>query len=371
MNDKIKLQYVTEGTILCREGDSNCTLMFVVDGLISAIQKELNGEESTIFLCHLNQFCGNMSVLSGEPSLFTFKAKKDTELAVISKENFHKIITAQPTVVLSVAHSIVKRMSPFVRQIDFALEWNLVESGSALFRQNTKAENIYIVLNGRLRSILMAKDTNSKQLVGEYGRGDLVGIVEILMEANNSTTVVAIRDTEVAQITSGLLNYIKYRHPRVVTRLIQMLSSKLLGTIQNVPSNQYNDTNFSTTRQPIDAPTLVSNLCTVAIMPVSDDVPLHAFTMKLCHALSAIDNTLLLTKDLIIEKLGQSALERVNEYRLCAWLGQQEDHHRIVLYQCENKLTPWTRRCMRQADCLLIVGLASNKATVGQVIEEN
>ena len=33
---------------------------------------------------------------------------------------------------------------------------------------------------------------------------------------------------------------------------------------------------------------------------------------------------------------------------------------RIVLYQCESELTPWTRRCMRQADCLLIVGVASN-----------
>ena len=39
------------------------------------------------------------------------------------------------SVVLSVAHLIVKRMSPFVRQIDFALEWNLIESGNALFRQ--------------------------------------------------------------------------------------------------------------------------------------------------------------------------------------------------------------------------------------------
>ena len=105
-------------------------------------------------------------------------------------------------------------------------------------------------------------------------------------------------------------------------------------------------------------------------MPVSDDVPLHAFTMQLSHALSAIDNTLLLTKDLIVNKLGPSALERVNEYRLCAWLGQQEDHHRIVLYQCEYKLTPWTRRCMRQADCLLIVGLASNEPTVGQLEKE-
>lgn len=224
-------------------------------------------------------------------------------------------------------------MSPFVRQIDFALEWNLIESGNALFRQDTKAENIYIVLNGRLRSILRV-DEKSRQLVGEYGRGDLVGLVEILMETNNATTVVAIRDTEVAQIPSGLLNYIKYRHPRVVSRLIQMLSSKLLGTIQS---------NTTTTaaaaaayveyplggKQPIDAPTIVSNLCTVAILPVSADVPLHAFTMQLCHALNAIDSSLILTKDLITDKLGPSALDNVNAYRLCAWLGQQEDHNRL------------------------------------------
>jgi lysophospholipid hydrolase len=190
------------------------------------------------------------------------------------------------------------------------------------------------------------------------------------METNNATTVVAIRDTEVAQIPSGLLNYIKYRHPRVVSRLIQMLSSKLLGTIQNTPSTTYIDSSYSLRAPTIDAPTIVSNLCTVAILPVSDNVPLHAFTMKLAHALKAIDTTLLLTKDSIVSKLGPTALERVNEYRLCAWLGQQEDHHRIVLYQCENSLTPWTRRCMRQADCLLIVGLASNEPDLGQLEKE-
>lgn len=177
----------------------------------------------------------------------------------------------------------------------------------------------------------------------------------------------AIRDTEVAQIPSGLLNYIKYRHPRVVSRLIQMLSSRLLGTIQNVPAVPYMESSIRL-KQPIDAPTIASNFCTVAILPVSNDVPLHAFTIKLCQALNSIDNSLHLTKDLIIEKLGQHALEKVNEYRLCAWLGQQEDHHRIVLYQCEPELTPWTRRCMRQADCLLIVGLASKEPNIGQVI---
>lgn len=221
-------------------------------------------------------------------------------------------------------------MSPFVRQIDFALEWNLIESGNALFRQGAKADNIYIVLNGRLRSILKVDEKN-KQLVGEYGRGDLVGLVETLMEANNATTVVAIRDTEVAQIPTGLLNYIKYRHPRVVSRLIQMLSSKLLGTLQTNSASQLSAAPRMVDyplRQAIDAPTIISNLCTVAILPVSSDVPLHAFTMQLCHALNSIDSAITLTRDQIIEKLGPSALDDVNAYRLCAWLGQQEDHNR-------------------------------------------
>ena len=64
--------------------------MFVLDGTLNATQKELNGEESTIFHCHAGQFCTNLSVLSGEPALFSITAKQDTEIAIITKENFHK-----------------------------------------------------------------------------------------------------------------------------------------------------------------------------------------------------------------------------------------------------------------------------------------
>ena len=47
---------------------------------------------------------------------------------------FCSIMQAQPSVVLSVAHTTVVRMTPFVRQIDFALDWILTEAGKALFR---------------------------------------------------------------------------------------------------------------------------------------------------------------------------------------------------------------------------------------------
>lgn len=38
-----------------------------------------------------------------------------------------------------------------------------------------------------------------------------------------------------------------------------------------------------------------------------------------------------------------------------------------MLYQADGTLTPWTQRCVRQADCILIVGLGDQEPTVGEV----
>lgn len=44
------------------------------------------------------------------------------------------------------------------------------------FRQGDKSDSTFIVLSGRLRSVI-AKDDGKKELAGEYGRGDLIGVV--------------------------------------------------------------------------------------------------------------------------------------------------------------------------------------------------
>ena len=43
-------------------------------------------------------------------------------------------------------------------------------------RQGEKSDSSYIVLSGRLRSVIQ-KDDGKKELTGEYGRGDLIGVV--------------------------------------------------------------------------------------------------------------------------------------------------------------------------------------------------
>ena len=39
------------------------------------------------------------------------------------------------------------------------------------------------------------------------------------------------------------------------------------------------------------------------------------------------------------------------------WLGHQEDNHRIVLYQADADVSPWTARCIRQVCIYLNIGV--------------
>uniref|UniRef100_A0A8C3KR56 lysophospholipase n=1 Tax=Calidris pygmaea TaxID=425635 RepID=A0A8C3KR56_9CHAR len=363
LDGKVTLHQVTAGTVLSRQGDQDVNVCFVVSGVLHVYQRKIDSEEDTcLFITHPGELVGQLAVLTGEPLIFTIKANRDCSFLSISKSHFYEIMREQPSVVLGVAHTVVKRMSPFVRQMDFALDWMEVEAGRAVYRQGDKSDCTYIVLNGRLRSVIRM-DNGKKHLTGEYGRGDLIGVVEALTHQPRATTVHAVRDSELAKLPEGALTSIKRKFPQVVTRLIHLLGEKILGSLQQGG----HPLGLHSSSSKWDAGNPASNLSTVAIMPASEEVPLTAFTLELKHALSAVGPTLLLTSDNIKQRLGFAALDSTHEYRLTSWLGQQEDIHRIVLYQADSTLTPWTQRCIRQADCILIVGLGEQEPTVGEL----
>ncbi|XP_032624284.1 patatin-like phospholipase domain-containing protein 6 isoform X9 [Chelonoidis abingdonii] len=365
LNNRVLLHHAKAGTVIARQGDQDVSLHFVLWGCLHVYQRMIDkAEDVCLFLTQPGEMVGQLAVLTGEPLIFTIKANRDCTFLKISKSDFYEIMREQPSVVLSVAHTVAARMSPFVRQMDFAIDWMAVEAGRALYRQGDKSDCTYIVLNGRLRSVIQ-KGNGKKELVGEYGRGDLIGVVEALTRQPRATTVHAVRDTELAKLPEGTLNNIKRRYPQVVTRLIHLLSQKILGNLQQLCGPFTGSSLGVASSSELTNP--ASNLSTVAVLPVCDDVPMAAFTLELEHALNAIGPTLLLTSDIIRARLGASALDSIQEYRLSGWLAQQEDIHRIVLYQTDCTLTPWTVRCIRQADCILIVGLGDQEPTLGKL----
>uniref|UniRef100_A0A8C2D703 lysophospholipase n=1 Tax=Cyprinus carpio TaxID=7962 RepID=A0A8C2D703_CYPCA len=368
LEDRVTLRQVKAGSVVASEGDQDVSVQFVISGTLHVYQRLIDREEeSCLFVAHPGEMVGHLAVLTGEPLIFSVRAHRDCCFLSISKTHFYEIMRAEPRMVLNVAHTVVRRVSSFVRQIDFALDWMALEAGRAVYRQGDKSDSTFIVLSGRLRSVIM-KDDGKKELAGEYGRGDLIGVVEALTHLNRATTVHAVRDSELAKLPEGALNSIKRKYPQVVTHLIHLLGQKILGNMQQVNGPlSVRNLGFHTPSSKWDAGNPAANLSTVTILPVSEEVPLTAFTLELQHALSAIGPTLLLTSDIIKQHLGVAALDSVHEYRLSSWLGQQEDIHRIVLYQSDRSLTPWTQRCIRQADCIIIVGVGEQEPTVGEL----
>ncbi|CAK1548092.1 unnamed protein product [Leptosia nina] len=360
----VQVRDLPAGTyIMKEESHKDVALVYLLSGALLVSQKVAEGEgEVHMFTAYPGEVEGGLAVLTGEPSFFSIRAKHFSRIGLLSKTAVYSIMRDRPSVVLHIANTVVKRLSPFVRQVDFALDWVFLESGRAVYRQDEESGSTFIVLSGRLRSVI-THPNGKKELVGEYGKGDLVGIVEMVTQTRRSTTVMAVRDSELAKLPEGLFNAIKLRFPVVVTRLINLLGHRILGSWQKPTAGLGG-------AAAIESRPSQHNFSTVAVVPVSDDVPLTAFTYELYHSLCAIGPTVRLTSDVIRKLLGLTIMDPNNEYRLSSWLAQQEDKHKVALYQCDPSLTQWTQRCIRQADCILIVALGDKQPSIGKIEKE-
>ena len=145
--------------------------------------------------------------------------------------------------------------------------------------------------------------------------------------------------------------------------MIVFLGHRILGTWQKTPVSANNKTALDTRPSQL-------NFSTIAIVAVTDDVPIAAFTYELYFCLSLIGSTVRLTSELVRRTFGAAIMDPNNEYRFTLWLAQQEDQHRITLYQCDYNYSTWTQRCIRQADCILIVGHGDSEPAIGKIERE-
>ncbi len=79
------------------------------------------------------------------------------------------------------------------------LETVMVEGGEVLIREGDPADGIYLVFSGRLQARLGAGDDFS--VIGEAGRGEVVGEAALLTDQPRGATVVALRDSLVLRLS--------------------------------------------------------------------------------------------------------------------------------------------------------------------------
>jgi hypothetical protein len=72
-----------------------------------------------------------------------------SEIWIVSHYNGCLPVPSFPQALCQFARDIVVRLSPLVRRADFAVDWVQVNGGKSLYKQDSVADAVYIVLSGR------------------------------------------------------------------------------------------------------------------------------------------------------------------------------------------------------------------------------
>lgn len=232
------------------------------------------------------------------------------------------------------------------------VEWRHIHGGSVLFRQGDEGDALYIVVSGRLRVLLeLADRTAVRRALRDVSRGETVGEIALVTGEARSATVVALRDTELGRLSRSAFTRLLEREPVTAMGLTRMLARWLAASNEPV---------LHTTR-PV----------TIALVPLGSDSPLGAFADRVRDAMGAHGPTLHLNAEILDRICGAGSSESAEGHpdygRITGWLNDQEAKYRFILYESDRLLTPWTVRCLSQADRILRVAVARSSPGMGPI----
>ena len=240
-----------------------------------------------------------------------------------------------------------------LRELETEIDLLNVPGGDTLIRQGDVDDCLYVLLHGRLRALVEHPDLGP-EVVGEIARGESVGEMAVLTGAPRSATVRAARDSQVLRLSKRAFERLLERSPTTATHIARILVNRLRQTLHS----------SAAPRPP----------ATIAIVPARKDLALADFARALTASLATMARAQHVDSASIDEHLGgrasQAGMEHPDSPRMLGWLNELEARNAFVVYEADPDLTAWTRRCLRQADRVLIVTRAGSEASQGDTERE-
>jgi lysophospholipid hydrolase len=360
--DGLKFSRLCAGETLLREGDTGDSLFLVFSGRLEVL---ITTKGKTLRVAELEPgaYVGESALLTGDRRSATVVALTEAVLVEFSRSTFESFSNNWPDEATQLLDRITQQT--WHRQLSSALhrsEWfanldatvlnylqKLLEpvtlgSGEILMREGDAADALFVLISGRLR--VTREGADGLQTIGELTSGDVAGETAILDGGSRTATVTAVRDSSLARLSKEMLDRILQSHPTIATTLF---SRRLVRFMQEQSSEKRAQKTFRT----------------LALLPASRGFDLESFTQALGEALSTYARVLHLSSTRIGAWLGQANVPQTartdrHHNQLLEWLNHKESEYEYILYQCDSGPTPWTRRCVRQADEILLVANAAS-----------
>lgn len=223
-------------------------------------------------------------------------------------------------------------------------QWVEISGGDLLFREGDATDSVYIVVSGRLQASVAAAG-GEREVVGEIGRGESVGEMGAFTGEARRATIVALRDSLLARIELTTFRRILEACPDLTLNLNKVIIERLQRRNLSHKSDH--------------------NLVNLAILPISPGLDAGPWLKKLATELERQERSVLhLTSEFIDAAAGREGVaqatddDREMHYWLLRYLDELEGRYSLVLYEADPTPTPWTLRCLRQSDEVILLANA-------------
>ena len=359
------------GQTLFRQGDAADAMYIVQAGMLHAYVVENGCSPALVGRMGPGSLVGEIALLMGGRRNATVVAAARTRMARLGADEVDLIVSRNPEArrgILDIVRQRLRRtqwlkiLPSYFGEIDEGkyefieprFEWVHLDRGETLFSKGDAADCMYFLVHGLLN--VLAKDAEGKDgPIGVVFRGEIVGEAAILSGETRTATVCAVRNSDLVRLTKAGFEEINGAYPQVSLAILRILVNRLKER-GRMPSR--------------------SGAVNIALVPAGPQVPLSEFARRLHAALCPMDKASLLCSEGIArefpsnEGIAQATEDDPFHLGLVTWLEELESHQDFVLYQADAEPSPWTQRCLRQADQVLIIGRAGDDPALGPIERE-
>ncbi len=218
---------------------------------------------------------------------------------------------------------------PFLREIALASQWLSLPGGATLFAAGDPSDALYVVLSGCL-GVFVPGERRNRGFIGRVPAGDTVGEMGLISGRPRNAHVVALRDTELARLSSEEFTRLFGQNSEGMLRIARL-------TVDRLESSQ------SRPR------THVHGARTFTLLPQSVEVDVGGFAAEFVKSLSVYGRT-----ELVWNVRAASHTSH--------WFHRIESANDYVVYVGEPNASGWSSLCVRQADALLLLARADSEA---------
>jgi predicted acylesterase/phospholipase RssA/CRP-like cAMP-binding protein len=370
-----RLLELRDGEPLVSQGELDRDLYIVLSGNLNIVGNQKGGERGLLFQAGPGQTVREMAVFSDDSVSASIISNGPSCVLALARQAFEDLSARHPLEALDVMESLsasleksrlalmLRQMQPFgaldseaFSDLQAELALFTLNGGEVLFRQGDAADSVYVLIRGRVR-VYVREESGQETTVTELGAGELIGEMAMVTSEARSASVEATRDTQLAKLSRAGFDRFLQKHPRTA---LEAISRKLAQRLKDTTSGHDSGR---------------KRVSTIAVIPAHPGAPVSQVCEALKGALGELGRALCLSSAAVEERFGRSGISQTYErsgrnIRLTEWLNEQEMAYDYVLYETDSLLSPWTERCIRQADYVLIAAVANTDPVPGDIESE-